>query len=234
VHPGRARRSVTFERLREANPAITRNRSVGASTEGFREGGGAELSDAQAVARSLAGEPELFAAVFDRHYDAVHRYVQRRCGERADDVSSETFLAAFGARARWIPDPRGARPWLLGIATNMLHRHARDEQRWLRQALTLPVEAWADEWEERLASRLDAGQQRAVLVDAILGLSPDDRDTLLLRVLAELGNDEVAIALGVPRGTVASRMNRIRRLLASRLAPDETPCGTSSEVSPSG
>jgi RNA polymerase sigma-70 factor (ECF subfamily) len=190
--------------------------------------GGAEPDDARAIARSLEGEPGLFAVVFDRHYDAVHRYVQRRCGTRADDVASETFLAAFGARARWRPDPRGARPWLLGIATNMLRRHARDEQRWL-QAWRLPVDSLADAWEERLASRVDAGQQREALVGAILALSPDDRDTLLLRVLAELSNEEVATALGVPLGTVASRMHRVRRLLAQHLVTEPAPCGTRSD-----
>ena len=205
---------------------------MNASTQGGREGG-AEPDDVRAIARSLDGEPGVFAIVFDRHYEAVHRYLQRRCGPRADDVASETFLAAFASRARWIPDPRGARPWLLGIATNMLRRHARDEQRWL-QAWRLPVDTLTDAWEERLASRVDAEQQRAALVAAILALSPEDRDTLLLRVLAELSNEEVASALGVPLGTVASRMHRIRRLLARQLASEPAPCGTSSEGEPRG
>ncbi len=196
---------------------------MNASTRGGPEGG-AEPDDARAIARSLGGEPALFACVFDRHYEAVHRYLQRRCGTRADDVASETFLAAFRSRARWTPDPRGARPWLLGIATNVLRRHAREEQRWLR-AWSLPAETLRDEWEEHLASRVDAGRQREALVAAILELSPEDRDTLLLRVLAELSNEEVATALGVPLGTVASRMNRVRRLLAGRLASDPAPCG---------
>jgi RNA polymerase sigma factor (sigma-70 family) len=200
---------------------------VKASTTGGRERG-AEPDDAWAIARSLDGEPRRFALVFDRHYEAVHRYVQRRCGTRADDVASETFLAAFQSRARWTPDPRGARPWLLGIATNMLHRHHREEQRWLR-AWSLPVETLGEEWEERLASRVDAGKRREVLVASVLALSPEDRDTLLLRVLAELSNEEVATALGVPLGTVASRMNRVRRLLAQQLASEPASCGTSAE-----
>jgi RNA polymerase sigma factor (sigma-70 family) len=197
---------------------------VEASTTGGREGG-AEPDDAWAIARSLDGEPCRFALVFDRHYEAVHRYVQRRCGTRADDVASETFLAAFRSRARWMPDARGARPWLLGIATNVLRRQ---EQRWLR-TWTLPVETLGEDWEERLASRVDAGKRREVLVAAILALSPEDRDTLLLRVLAELSNEEVAIALGVPLGTVASRMNRVRRVLAQQLASEPESCGTSTE-----
>jgi RNA polymerase sigma factor (sigma-70 family) len=211
----------------ETESAIARNRGVNASTQEGREGG-PEPDDVRAIARSLDGEPALFAFVFDRHYEAVHRYVQRRCGTRADDVASETFLAAFRSRARWTPDPRGARPWLLGIATNMLRRHAREEQRWLR-AWRLPVETLGEEWEERLASRVDAGKQREVLVAAVLALSPEDRDTLLLRVLAELSNEEVATALGVPLGTVASRMNRVRRLLAGQLAIEPAGCGTSPE-----
>src|SRR5947209_19595465 len=88
-------------------------------------------SDADVIARSLAA-PEEFAAVFDRHFVTVHRYLARRVGrQRADDLASQTFTVAFERRASFRPDTVGARPWLLGIATHLLLNHRRSEQRLL-------------------------------------------------------------------------------------------------------
>src|SRR5271167_757563 len=87
--------------------------------------------DAALIARSLT-VPEAFAGVFDRHFDAVHRYLARRVGrERADDLASQTFTVAFERRASFRPGEAGAPPWLLGIATNLLRNHRRSEQRLL-------------------------------------------------------------------------------------------------------
>ena len=89
-------------------------------------------TDAEVVRRSLV-DPTAFALVFDRHFVAVHRYVHRRAGrDIADEVAGETFRVAFEARARWSRETPDARPWLLGIATNLLRRHRRDEERRLR------------------------------------------------------------------------------------------------------
>ncbi len=85
-------------------------------------------TDAELVVRSLE-EPEHFAALFDRHATAVHRYLGRRVGELADDLLSETFLVAFRRRAAYRPEHVDVRPWLLGIATNLVHGHARTERR---------------------------------------------------------------------------------------------------------
>ena len=71
-------------------------------------------SDAEAIVSSLA-VPDAFRSVFDRHFDAVHRYLARRVGRaRADDLASQTFVVAFERRASFRPDVLDARPWLLG------------------------------------------------------------------------------------------------------------------------
>src|SRR5579859_7233989 len=88
-------------------------------------------SDADLITRSLTA-PEAFAAVFDRHFRAVHRYLARRIGrQRADDLTSQTFTVAFERRSTFRPGSVGARPWLLGIATNLLRNDRRSEQRLL-------------------------------------------------------------------------------------------------------
>ncbi len=85
-------------------------------------------SDAELVARSLR-EPEHFAALFDRHASAVHRYLGRRVGDLADDLLTETFLVAFRRRASYRPEHVDVRPWLLRIATNLAHGAARARAR---------------------------------------------------------------------------------------------------------
>jgi DNA-directed RNA polymerase specialized sigma24 family protein len=85
--------------------------------------------DADVVARSI-GEPQHFAVVFDRHYVGIHRYAGRRLGQDfADDIASETFLVAFARRSRYDLTQPDARPWLYGIASNLIARHHRAEQR---------------------------------------------------------------------------------------------------------
>jgi DNA-directed RNA polymerase specialized sigma24 family protein len=84
-------------------------------------------ADAGVIERSWH-EPEQFAMLFDRHARLIHRYVARRVGgEAADDLVAETFLAAFGKRRRYDTSYSDARPWLYGIATNLIGQHRRDE-----------------------------------------------------------------------------------------------------------
>jgi DNA-directed RNA polymerase specialized sigma24 family protein len=86
-------------------------------------------SDALAIERSLR-EPERFTQLFDRYYVEIHGYVARRLGaSRADDVASETFLIAFDRRRRYDLACPSARPWLYGIASNLIARHRRAEVR---------------------------------------------------------------------------------------------------------
>jgi RNA polymerase sigma factor (sigma-70 family) len=166
-------------------------------------------------------EPEMFAQLYDRHAGPIHRYVSRRLGEAlADDLVAETFLTAFRVRQRYDLGRPDARPWLYGIAANMIGRHRRAEVRRLkalaRAADTTPVNpaaAGADE----IVSRLDAAAVRRDLFQALAGLSLGDRDVLLLIAWAGLTSDETAAALGIPSGTVRSRLSRARRKVREAL-----------------
>ena len=88
-----------------------------------------DVTDADAIRASL-GEPEMFAVLFDRHFDAVHAYAQRRVGPTlADEIAAEAFTRAFDRRGRYDLARVDARPWLLGIAANLLRQHWRSEKR---------------------------------------------------------------------------------------------------------
>ncbi|WP_164420350.1 RNA polymerase sigma factor [Streptomyces salinarius] len=178
-------------------------------------------SDASVIARSR-DEPEAFAALFDRHADAVHRYVARRLGgEVADDLVAETFTTAFQQRHRYDP-ARGAghdaRPWLFGIATNLVGRHRRAEARRFKAMARVPALADHDEpLADRAADRVVARAVRRELAAALAALPARHRDVLLLVAWGDLGYGEAAQALGIPVGTVRSRLHRARSKLREAL-----------------
>src|SRR4051794_41554713 len=85
-----------------------------------------------ADAADLAGSPQRFHAVVDRHFDAVAGYLARRVGpDTAEDLAQEVFVTAFRKRHRFDPSFASARPWLLGIANKAIAGHRRAEQRQL-------------------------------------------------------------------------------------------------------
>lgn len=171
---------------------------------------------------SAHGEPAAtVAGWFDLHVDAVHAYAARRVGaELGRDVVGDTFRIALEQFDRYDPSAGTERMWLFGIATNVLHRHWRTEERRLRALRAASNRATAPfDPLVRAEERIDAGREVDALVDALDALAPADRDVLVLTVWEELSSAEVAAVLGIPAGTVRSRLNRIRRELhAARVA----------------
>src|SRR4051794_8951625 len=90
------------------------------------------VTDSTLISNSRS-RPEQFAGIFDRHAATISRYLARRVGHAvADDLTAETFLVAFRQRDRYDAEQPDARPWLYGIASNLLRRSKRDEVRQLR------------------------------------------------------------------------------------------------------
>jgi RNA polymerase sigma factor (sigma-70 family) len=181
--------------------------------------------DAAIIERSLR-RPERFAAIFDRHAPHIQRYLARRLGRQiADDLVAETFLVAFDKRARYDPRRPDARPWLYGIATNIVRQHRREEVREYRLRAAISPEPDPDGHADRVAARVTAGAMNRLLAGALTELSAGDRDVLLLIAWEDLTYDEVAEVLGIPVGTVRSRLNRARRQVRAAIvatAPKES------------
>jgi RNA polymerase sigma-70 factor, ECF subfamily len=175
--------------------------------------------DSDAIAASLH-EPARFAVVFDRHYEEIASYLTRRAGRAlAEELASETFVRAFAARAAYDLAYPDARPWLYAIANNLLRKHARTEERRRRAyARALEHDGCSDEL-DAIAGRVDAMAGAQVIAAALARLSPADRDTLLLFALTDLEYEAIALATGVPVGTVRSRLHRVRRHLQAALDP---------------
>jgi RNA polymerase sigma factor (sigma-70 family) len=175
------------------------------------------LTDGELLERSVA-DPASFAGLFDRHHGELYRYLRRRAGPSlAADIAAETFLIAFARRDRYRPDGQSVRPWLYGIAHNLLRNHSRSERRqWLAYARhgEMPaVDQSAADAFGNADSRADAAVAAARIGPAMAGLAPADRDVLLLFAWADMSYADIASALQIPVGTVRSRLNRARRQL---------------------
>ncbi|WP_344238461.1 sigma-70 family RNA polymerase sigma factor [Kribbella hippodromi] len=164
---------------------------------------------------AIAGE---FTRLFDQHAVPMHRYLARRVGaEQAHDLVSETFLTAFKQRDTYDPEKAAVKAWLYGIATNLARRYVRDEVRGLRATARAGRREPGDlvAHDGRVAERVDAQELARRIAPAIADLSDGDRDVLLLTSWAGLTTVEVADALGIPAGTVRSRLHRVRRQLTN-------------------
>ena len=176
-------------------------------------------ADGPIIAESLT-DPAQFGLIFDRHYDAIHRYLAQRVGwDLAEDLTANVFLTAFQSRTRFRPSGQDAGPWLYGIATNILRRHTRTEVRRLRAYGRVPRPGAVQMDGDALASRLDAQRAAALIGDALARLPEAERSVLLLVAWADLTYEEVSVALDIPMGTVRSRLHRARMRLRELLGP---------------
>ncbi|MFF0519811.1 RNA polymerase sigma factor [Actinomadura nitritigenes] len=177
----------------------------------------AEADDASVIGRSRH-EPEAFAEIFRRHAPDIKRYVTRRLGgDAAEDVVAETFLAAFSQRNAYDLTRPNARPWLYGIATNLMGRHVRTEVRYLRALRRTGADPVTAAFTDRSDERLTAEASGPRLAAALAAMPKGRRDALLLVAWEGLSYPEVARALGVRVGTVRSRINRAKAQLRREL-----------------
>ncbi|MFB9830871.1 RNA polymerase sigma factor [Actinoallomurus acaciae] len=182
--------------------------------------------DASLIERSRS-EPELFAAIFDRHAGPLRGYVARRLGpDAADDIVADTFLIAFRRRGGYDLSRTDAGPWLYGIATNLIGERRRAEVRMYRAYARSGTDPAVEGHADQVAESVSAEAEGTRLAAALASLKKRDRDALLLFTWGDLSYEEVARALDVPIGTVRSRLNRARRKLRAALG---SPTSTSED-----
>jgi RNA polymerase sigma factor (sigma-70 family) len=179
-------------------------------------------SDAALIAMAVSGHADAFPEVLRRHGRAMHAYLARRSDrDTADDLVCEVFLRAFAARRQYDKRWPDARPWLYGIARNVLREH------WRRIGAAAAPDAdplahlavSEDPWPD-VDARLDAAAQVSDLRRALTSLAPGDREVLLLVTWEGLTPAEAAVALGIPSGTARSRLHRARSLMRQLLDDD--------------
>ncbi|AZI59215.1 RNA polymerase sigma factor [Nakamurella antarctica] len=153
--------------------------------------------------------------LYDSQAAGLLKYLNRRVGAAAEDLLSEIFLAVIASAVSFDPQRGSPTAWLYGIASNVLRGYHRQEQRRLdtaarHNAHTTPIGNGPDTF---VPGTVDAQRRIAELADRISALSPGDREVLLLSAWTALDTNEIATALGIPVGTVRSRLHRVRRQL---------------------
>ena len=174
----------------------------------------AESSDSEVIAASL-NNPELFAAIFHRHYPAIYRFVVGAVGlADGPDLASEVFVRAFAIRGRYDLSYSRATPWLFGIASNLVRGYHRSAARQFRAFRREAARVrGTSEFEDDAVTRLAAGSQRPRISYALSQLRTEEAEVVLLFALAELSYQDIAAAVGIPEGTVRSRLSRARNKL---------------------
>jgi RNA polymerase sigma-70 factor (ECF subfamily) len=173
-----------------------------------------EPTDAALWQRAAAGETNAFGPIFERHATSVYNYCFRRTGDwaQAEELTAIVFLEAWRRRTQVKLERDDALPWLLGVATNVI-RNLRRSQRRHRAALGRLPREHVDDFAPAIAERLDDERQMRAALRALRKLPRADQDVLALCVWEELSYEQAALALGVPVGTVRSRLSRARSRL---------------------
>ncbi|MEW2515543.1 sigma-70 family RNA polymerase sigma factor [Streptomyces sp. NPDC046870] len=169
-------------------------------------------------ARLRAGEPAAFAELFDSYARGVYNHAFRLTADwsTAEDVMATTFMEAWRLRHRIDSEGGSLRPWLLGIATNTARNQYRSNRSYRRAALaTAAAELNVPDHAEEVTAQIDDQRELAVALRALASLRRPEREVIALCVGEGLDYEAAAKALGIPVGTVASRLSRARRKLRS-------------------
>jgi RNA polymerase sigma-70 factor (ECF subfamily) len=164
-----------------------------------------EADDIDLLRRAADGDPKAFHALVDRHAARLFRLAVSLVGNAADaeDVLQETFVGAFRG-LRSFEGRASVKTWLTRILVTQAARWRRDRRR--SQEI--------DESMATVAGGIDAGMD---VQAAMRQLSPEHRQVLALREFEGMSYEEMAQVLGVPRGTVESRLHRARGELREKL-----------------
>lgn len=186
-----------------------------------------EQTDRELVDKVVHGEQEAFALLFQRYRAAVCHHLGRilRDPGAADDLTQEVFLRLWERAGQWKAEAT-LRSWLLRIATNLAFNHLRTVKRRREQPIESPLPREEDEEEGIVPTwMIDAAtlrpdevlvqtERRRLLHRTVDTLSEEKREVFRLLYEAHLETRQVATELGIPEGTVKSRMHHARKEIA--------------------
>jgi RNA polymerase sigma-70 factor (ECF subfamily) len=171
-------------------------------------------SDDSLWSRSRLGDADAFAQLFERHANAIYNYCFRRVGEwsTAEDLLSIVFLEAWRRRRVVLP-PGKVVPWLYGIATNVVRNQRRAQRRYAAALRRMPTPRGDEAFGDSANSRVDDESQMLKVLALIGKLPQREQEVFALCAWSGLSYEDAASALGIPIGTVRSRLSRARARL---------------------
>lgn len=186
-------------------------------------------SDAALWRAAAAGQHDAFGELFDRHARPVYNYLFRHTGDwsEAEDLTAAVFLQAWRRRGQVVFDRDSALPWLLGVARLVLRNARRAQVRYQAALYRAGAEAASSasvaDPADLIAGRIDDDRQLAMLRAAVGRLPKPQREAVELCVYSGLDLQAAAVALGIPVGTVKSRLHRAKQRLAGDLSAVSGP-----------
>lgn len=172
-------------------------------------------SDAEDWPLAVDGDQDAFERVFDRHASLVQGFVRRRTSDEdvAEDIAAQVFLEAWRQRRKIKLLDGSLRSWLLGVASNLIRRHWRSLDRGTRAIERLPRPIPVPDLADGVAASLESQSRLDALRVELETMPRKQVEVLLLWAWEELSYPEIAQILGIPVGTVRSRLSRARRRL---------------------
>ena len=169
--------------------------------------------------RTRSGDAGAFTILFERHATAIYNYCFRRTGDwsAAEDLLSIVFLEAWRRRRKQLP-PGKVLPWFYGIATNVVRNRRRSERRYRAALARVPLPDLEADFGDEAVERIHDERRMVLGLKLLAKLPRAQQDVLVLCAWSELSYDEAAFALGVPVGTVRSRLSRARDTFVELLA----------------
>jgi len=181
-----------------------------------------ERSDSSLWALVRAGDADAFGELFSRYADLIYNFCFRRTGEptTAEDLMSIVFLEAWRQRETPIEDGRVA-AWLYGVATNVIRNRWRSERRYRAALRRMPTAPDQPDFSEQAIERASAETSARCWLPLLLQLPKREQDVFVLCAWSGLTYEDAAYALGIPVGTVRSRLSRARNALGDLIAASD-------------
>ena len=183
-----------------------------------------ETPDARLWARACAGDHSAFGDLFVRHANRIHNYCFRRTGSwtLAEDATSQTFMETWRKRSS-IAVTDSLLPWLFVAANNVCRNSERASRRAANLLVKAPLTEHVRDHADDVAARIDSERQMQRVLLALRTLKRADQDVVAMCDWEGLSYDEAATVLGVPIGTVRSRLSRARARLKVLLDDEVGP-----------
>ena len=178
-----------------------------------------DVSDEELWRFAAADDRDAFEALFARHVTAVYNHCFRRTGSwsAAEDLVSIVFFKAWQQASRVRFAGASVLPWLLAVANNACRNHERSQRRHARLLSRIPPPLPVADHAPDIDDRIDDERRMKNILEAMSTLSAADQDVLTMCDWAGLSYADVSTALGIPIGTVRSRLSRGRERLRTRV-----------------